>query len=299
MKKILTVCTVLALLCCFGGDTFAANIVIKPPRIRKKNPKIVNEVNDKTCDNKVDADGMTITITTETGSKAANYTDFAFEFALTTKKATTVSSVAMDITVTDCSLKTITTTIVCKLNAAGNYAGSYRVNSSPDCVQSLTSADITVKNPCDEISFFEVELSEKGGKTKDKDSCNTNYKLKEITYMTETVSGFFVMNFSFAFDGKDMPDAAAMHVQVTDCKGNTAILKVKLSYDAATGIAIGSTGLLQNKDCPWELTYAEVYGTNPCGEQTTWASDFGRVKTDGAGTRTTAGTTKSTRPALQ
>ncbi len=299
MKKLLTICTVLALLCCFAGDTFAANIIIKNPRIRKKNPRIVNEANDKDCDNKIDIDEMTITTTTETSSKAANYTDFAFEFGLATKKATTVSSVSMDITITDCSLKSITTTIVCKLNAAGNYAGSYRTTSSAECPQSLTSADITVKNPCDEISFFEVDLSEKGGKVKDKDSCNTNYKLKELTFMTENVSGFYTMNFSFAFDGRDIPDAVAMHVQLTDCKGIKTILKVKLSYNAATGVAIGSTGILQNKDCPWELTYAEVYGTNPCGEQTTWASDFGTVKTDGAGTRSTTTTTKSGRPSLQ
>ncbi len=106
------------------------------------------------------------------------------------------------------------------------------------------------------------------------------------------------MNFSFGFEKSDFPDEATMLVQVTDCKGTMATVPVKLSYDSNTGLAIGSAGILQGKECPWALTYGEVYGANPCGDESTWAIDFGQVKTNGTTTRSGASGTKS-KPTLK
>lgn len=300
MKKLFRIFTAIALLLCMAPNLFAADIIIKGVKIKKKHPRSTIDTNGNPKDNIFVANEMTITTTTEKGSKVAGYTEFAFEFTVEAKKDAEVSDVTMDITVTDCNLKSVTTTISAKpiKTGPGTHTCNCKISmpSSGDCPLVLTSADINVINPAGEVADFEAKLNKKD---KTKGDCNASYKLKEITFLTDNISGFYIMNFSFSFDKKDFPDEVTMLVQVTDCKGNKATVPVKLSYDPNTGMAIGSAGILQNKECQWNLTYGEVYGTNPCGDETTWTSDFGQVKTSGAGTRTTASTTQSGRPELK
>ncbi len=295
MKKIFRIFTAIALLVCMAPNLFAADIVVRTVKIKKRN--ISNVSNDNPLDTKFDINEMTITTTTEAGSKAAGYTEFEFEFLVDAKKDAEVSDVTMDITVTDCNLKSVTTTVTAIKTGPGKHRCSCKMASSGSCVLTLTGAEITVTNPAGEQVGFEAQLNKKD--KKGSDGCNDKFKLKDVTYLTANSNGFYIMSFSFGFEKNDFPDEVTMLVQVTDCKGNKATVPVKLSYDPNTGNAIGSAGIAQSKDCPWTLTYGEVYGTNPCGEETTWAVDFGQAKTNGTGTRDGANSVKASKPALK
>jgi len=295
MKKLFRIFTALALVVCMAPHLFAADIVVKTVKIKKR--AVSNVSNDNPKDTKFDINEMTITTTTESGSKVAGYTEFEFEFQVDAKKDAVVSEVTMEITITDCNLKSTTTTLKPIKTGPGTHTCQCKVASSGDCKLTLTDAAITVTNPAGEQVGFEAQLNKKD--KKGTDGCNDKFKLKDVTYLTANSNGFYIMSFSFGFEKNDFPDEATMLVQVTDCKGNKATVPVKLSYDPNSGLAIGSAGIAQNKECLWSLTYGEVYGTNPCGEETTWAVDFGQVKTNGTGTRDGANTVRATKPALK
>ncbi|MBK7956715.1 MAG: hypothetical protein IPK03_00460 [Bacteroidetes bacterium] len=130
------------------------------------------------------------------------------------------------------------------------------------------------------------------------DPCKTKFKLKEVFSEETTQSGIYGVGFYFSFEGNsDAPSAVDMIVQITNCNGETKNLRVKLNQN--NGIYAGGFAMPQDKECPWKLTYGEVYANNPCGEMTWWGLEFGQIKTSGAGTRSTTTTTKSTRPQLQ
>jgi hypothetical protein len=300
MKKLFRIFTAIALLMCMAPHLFAADIVVKNVKIKKRSISNVT-TNDNNKDNKFDIDEMKITTTTETALKTDNYTEFAFEFEIEVGDKSTAENISMDITVTDNNLKstTETITVVAKNTGPGTHKCkcNKRLANPGGVTYTLTSAEITVTNPAKEQLAFEAKLNKKD--KKDKGDCDEKYKLKEVTFKTDNNSGFYVMNFSFSFEKNDFPDEVTMLVQVTDCKGNKATVPVKLSYDPNTGIAVGYAGLMQQKGCEWTLTYGEIYGTNPCGDETTWGMDFGQVKTSGAGTRTTTTSVKNGRPELQ
>ena len=295
MKTLFKFTMLAAMLFCVAPESFAADIVVKSVKIKKRNSNLKLGVKYP----QEDAYGMSdmiITTTTETSSKTENYTSFEFEFSIDPKNGAEVGEVTMEITTMDCNLKSATETIVCKPIGPAKFKAKRVEASSGACKVTLTGAGIVITNGDVDVAGFDAKLS---GKEKGKDECDTKFKLKEVAFLTDHVSGYYVMNFSFAFDGKDLPNDAEMIVQLTDCKGNHVNINVKLSYDETTGVAMGGQAILQNKDCKWTMTYGEVNGANPCGEETTWALDFGQVKTSGAGTRTTAGSAQSGRPTLK
>lgn len=295
MKKLFQLFITLTLLTGFSTSTFAADIVVKAVKIKKRNVSRV-ATNTNTCDGQFDIDNMTITTTTENNSKTYNYTDYSFSFPVAATKSLTASSVIMTVTVMDCKTGMYTKTLSCKLNTkTGNYESNYTLTNKPGCPYTLTAAAIDVKNTCEEVSSFEMEQD----KTL-KELCDTKYKLKEVNYLAGNQSGMYVMNFDFGMDkGSDIPALVEMIVQLTNCNGQKMNIKIPVSYDAATGLFKAAESIPQVKDCPWVLTYAEIYTYNPCGEMTTWAVTFDQFKTTGAGTRTTASSTKSTRPELK
>jgi|GEM_PF-2734488 len=296
MKKLLNLLIVLILLTGFSINSYAADIVVRTVKIKKRNIPSKSMVNTNACDGKFDVDEMDITTTTENNSKTYNYTNYAFSFPLIATKGLAVSSVTMDITVVDCKGGMYMKTLSCKLNAkTGNYEANYTLTNMPVCPYTLTGAGIDVKNNCEEVSSFEMEQD----KTMQQ-LCDTKYKLKEVNYLAGNQSGMYVMNFDFSMDkGSDVPALVEMIVQLTNCNGQKLNIKIPVSYDASTGLYKAAQGIPQVKDCPWVLTYAEIYTYNPCGEMDTWSITFDQIKTDGAGTRTTASSTKSTRPQLK
>lgn len=130
------------------------------------------------------------------------------------------------------------------------------------------------------------------------DPCKTKFKLKEVFSEETTQSGIYGVGFYFSFEGNsDAPSAVDMIVQITNCNGETKNLRVKLNQN--NGIYAGGFAMPQDKECPWKITYGEVYATNPCGEESTWGTDFGDVKNNGTGTRSGASTVKATKPQLK
>jgi len=303
MKKLFKLVTLMVvMLLTAAPELFAANIIIKTPKIKKKNPKISNPIPPErdTCQSKFDINDLTITTTTETSSKAANYTNFGFSFKVDAKQGSIPATVEIEIAVTDCNGIIITKTITCVYNAiTGRYEADYKLISSPECPLTLSETSITIDNPCGRKTLFEVEL-DKNVKGNGKDSCNTNYNLKEVNYQTQNVFGYYVMSFDFDFGKKgENPDVVEMIVQVTNCFGKTLNIKIKLVYNPNTGQYACTQAIPQDKDCLWALTYAEVYGTNPCGNMDTWAVDFDKIKTNGTGTRSGAASTKGGKPVLK
>jgi hypothetical protein len=136
---------------------------------------------------------------------------------------------------------------------------------------------------------FEGEHTEKKNNT---DSCNTKFKLKEVDFETATTGGIYTMQFSFNFgNNSDAPNQVVMVAQLTNCKGETVNIKLKMQYNATSGTYYCGQSIPQNKDCEWKLTYAEVGAYNPCKELTWWGLDFSQLKGNGKGTR--AATTAS------
>lgn len=296
MKKLLSLFTVLTLMFGLAANTYAADIVVKQVKIKKRNISNIEAGTDRLYHFWADCYDMVVTTTKDTG-KSKDQTIFAFALDIDIKKGNKVGSATMDITVMDCNMNIVTKTLTLKPNKDGVYETSYSMSSSEKCGQTLVAADIDLISADGELAPFEAILDKSSDGGKDND-CKGNSKLKEVDFTTDNVSGFYVMSFAFAFD-KEIPAGASMLVQLTDCKGNKATVKVKLAYDANTGTAMGTAGIAQVKDCQWTLTYGEIYTIDPCGNEGTWAADFGKVKTSGAGTKTTASTTKSGRPELQ
>ncbi len=302
MKKLFKLVTLMVVMFFTAApDLFAADIVVKGVKIKKRQTSSYKiNPNQDTCKNKFDIDEMTITTTTETSSKVANYTNFGFAFEVDITKGSIVSSIEMEITLTDCNGKQTIKTIICKYNAiTEKYESDFKVPSSKECPVSLSDASITIENPCNKETIFDAKLDVKD-KDKFKDSCNTDYKLKEVNYQTQNVFGYYVMSFDFDFGKKgENPAIVEMIVQITNCYGKTLNIKIKLTYDPSTGQYSGTQAIPQDKECPWALTYAEVYGTNPCGIEETWAINFDKTKTNGTGTREGANTVKASKPALK
>lgn len=292
MKQLFTLATALVLLLGTAVPTFAADIVVKTVRIKKRNVSRSENPSEKYI-NRPWLDCNVMTITTGVDEKSGQ-TTFKFATTFDLMKDNTMSVATMEITVVDCDLKATTKTLTLVANKEGVYEAGISLPSTKGCSLILTSAEIDATNANSEIAAFEAELDNPAGKGKD---CTGNAKLKEVNVLTDNASGFYVMSFSMAFE-KELPAATTMLVQVTNCKGVNAIVAVKLAYDATTGVAIGSTGIAQNKDCPWVLTYGEVYSIDACGTESAWAVDFSQVKTNGTGTRSGAGALK-TKPKLK
>ena len=291
MKKLLTLATVLVLMLCMTSQTLAADIVVKKVTIKKRN--VAKVASGTTALYHFWADCWDMTITKGPGAKE-DQTIFTFSTTIAPDKDNTMSTATMEITVLDCNLKAITKTLTMTAGKDNTYTASISLPSTKGCALILTAAEIDATNTKGEIAAFEAELD----KTTDPDKgCNGSTNLKNVDYATESTSGFYAMSFSMAFE-KELPAGATMIVLVTNCKGENAKVAVKLAYDPATGVAMGSTGIMQNKDCPWALTYGEVYSIDPCGTESAWAVNFGEVKTNGTGTRSGAASVKS-KPTLK
>ncbi len=304
MKKLLTLAAILMILFGSVSETFAAETSTRTVKV-KKQPDADGTFADRlpsTCGvyPRIRRAWTTLTdveimVIKDTGKKQ-DETIMAFSANFTPDKGKGMCGSSMEITVMDCNMNTITKTLDLKPNKEGVYTASVTLPSKKGCALTLTSVMIAATSTDKEDMFFEAnldKLADGGGK-----DCKGNAKLKNVDFMTDNMSGFYVMSFSFGFD-KELPAGASMLVQVTDCKGNNATVQVKLAYDASTGLAMGSAAIAQVKDCPWTLTYGEVYAIDPCGNEGTWSMDFSQVKTDGAGTRSTTGSTKNSRPKLK
>ncbi len=168
----------------------------------------------------------------------------------------------------------------------------------------LFQVDIALRNACGESFYFSGNMKkvvnkgegkfaaemqivhQKKGNSNNNDSCNTKYKLKEVDFETATTGGIYTMQFSFNFgNNSDAPSQVVMVAQLTNCKGETVNIKLKMQYNATTGTYYCGQSIPQNKDCEWKLTYAEVGAYNPCKELTWWGLDFSQLKGNGKGTR--------------
>lgn len=274
-----------------ASQSFAADIIVKKVTIKKRNVRLAPPTPGYTYSPWADCNEMTITKTT---SDKEDQTTFTFSTTITPGKDDVMATSIMEITIMDCNLKATTKTLTLKADKDNNYSATISLPATKGCALTLTSADITATSTGNQIAPFEAELDKSTSPGTD---CNGNAKLKSVDFTTDNVSGFYVMSFSMAFE-KELPAGATMIVLLTNCKGENAKVPVKLAYDPATGMAMGSTGIMQTKDCPWTLTYGEVYSIDPCGTESTWAVDFGQVKTNGTGTRSGASSVKS-KPTLK
>lgn len=141
-------------------------------------------------------------------------------------------------------------------------------------------------------------LLDKGEKIKYFNPCKTKYKLKEITYAETSNSGMYGLKVSFQFENTaDVPDSAAMIVEVKDCNGTSSYIQITLKYDAKSQTYSGSEILTEAKGCKYELVYGEIAAYNSCGDKTVWSFDATKSKSNGSGTRNVA-TANSGKPGL-
>ena len=141
-------------------------------------------------------------------------------------------------------------------------------------------------------------MLDKGEKIKYFNPCKTKYKLKEITYAETSNSGMYGLKVSFQFENNsDMPDSAAMIVEVKDCNGNSSYIQITLKYDAGTQTYTGSQVLTEIKGCKYEMVYGEIAAYNSCGDKTVWSFETSKSKSNGKGTRVVA-TTNNGNPGL-
>jgi len=161
--------------------------------------------------------------------------------------------------------------------------------SSYDVV--LTMLDVngkTVGEPLKETICFEIK----------KDVCDTKFKLKDVAYSENNISGLYSLQFSFELEkNSDIPTQLAMIIEIKDCNGIKNYLSITLKYDSKTGDYFGGVTLPQNKDCPWELNYGEIAAYNECKDKTVWSFDASKAKGNGLGTKN-ASSTATTKPRL-
>ena len=137
-----------------------------------------------------------------------------------------------------------------------------------------------------------VMLMDKVEKIKYYDPCKTKYKLKELTYSETNLAGMYALNVQFQFENNsDVPAEVAMIVELTDCNGKHQYIKMALKYNAITGMYSGSQALVQDKACPWAMTYGEIAAYNACKDKTVWSFTASESKSNGYGTRSVATTT--------
>ncbi|MBK7956849.1 MAG: hypothetical protein IPK03_01250 [Bacteroidetes bacterium] len=115
-----------------------------------------------------------------------------------------------------------------------------------------------------------------------KDPCNTKYRLKELNYSETNLAGMYALNVQFQFENNsDVPAEVAMIVELTDCNGKHQYVRMALKYNALTGIYSGSQALVQDKACPWALTYGEIAAYNACKDKTVWSFETSESKSNG------------------
>ncbi len=233
---------IFALLMCLSANSFAADIVIKQVKIKKRG------ISSKTaCDifpPGFDEQILSYMLISTEANALPGYNKIIWEFAANTYDVVKLSGASIDVAFTDCKGNITTKMFDCKLNAKGFYEATYLQPIIKDCEQALTATDITLRTgECSET--FETKLNSA------KDACNAKYKLKEVNYSTEEAGGFYTVKFDFAFEKDEFPYGVDMLLQFKDTKGNYATLPPRVSYFAAKGIALGSGGLAQLKENPW------------------------------------------------
>ncbi|MBP7477798.1 MAG: hypothetical protein KA797_04685 [Chitinophagales bacterium] len=220
---------------------------------------------------------------------------YLFAFNVDTKTEGIIRSVNLSFMAKDANGKEELISLNPVLNKESGQYETYLGTKKYPSEDSYSSFRITIVGTKGDTAFFVSEIE----KIKNaEDPCKTKFKLKEVFSEETTQSGIYGVGFYFSFEGNsDAPSAVDMIVQITNCNGETKNLRVKLNQ--SNGVYVGGFAMPQDKVCPWKLNYGEVYATNPCGEMTWWGLEFGQIKTDGAGTRSTTTTTKSARPQLQ
>lgn len=136
-------------------------------------------------------------------------------------------------------------------------------------------------NSLGDAEKYTVTLTEeKDNSSKDNaDSCNANYRLKEVTYNMSHSGGIYTMNFSFNFEkNSDMPATVSMYTRIIDCNDKTTNIAIKLKYDASSKTYTGSQAVTENKECELGLNYVAITASDACKNETVWEAE-GDAKT--------------------
>lgn len=226
----------------------------------------------------------------------------------------TIKDVFMSFNLRDCNGKIQTYTSRAILNSKTNM---YEIRPSFEVVKTCTNyiiegASIQLVNEKKDTIVLEsngeigttmdgneiVMLMDKVEKIKYYDPCKTKYRLKELTYRETNIAGMYALNVQFQFENNsDVPEEVAMIVELTDCIGKHQYIRIALKYNALTGLYTGSQALVQNKACPWEMTYGEIAAYNACKDKTVWSFETSESKSNGSGTRNVA-TANNGKPSL-
>lgn len=282
-------------------EALAADIVVKTVKIRKRNSNLRAPGSSEPV-GRFEVGDLSVTTTTET-----RYVDKAdggrisqagaqLTFTVEPKGGAVVTKAALDLTMTDCTGATKTE----RVSAIGerSFTAKFKLPEYTTCPWRLTHETILLTDQSGTVRGYEsIEKAPK-------EPCAAEFELKEVGFMVTKVApkdapAAVLMNFDFEVL-PDAPTRTDMLVQLRNCEGETKVVRVDL--EALDGRYTGSASVPQDANCPWVLTYGEVYVDGPCGDVNTWAIDFGQpnqANTNGTTTRSGANTVKTTKPALK
>lgn len=258
--------------------------------------------------------------------KVNQNSSFTNYFKIDAKDKSEIAKVLVNYITLDCDNKEVNNFTTATLNEkTGFYESTVKLSASEKCPLTILAINIGVVNPCEENTVLFVELDEVIGfgngsvafaakkglpgrsmtninsahENKDaKDSCDTKYDVKTVSYTTSNSGGIYTMSFGFKMTkNSDIPAKVEMAVSLTNCSGETTAMKITLTYDERTGYYTGGQAISQSKDCAWNFTFGEIAAYNECKDRMVWTYSHDERKGNGSGTKN-ASSQASTKPQL-
>lgn len=281
-------------------EALAAEIIVKSVKVKKRASTILRVESSEPV-GRFEVGDLSLTTTTETrfvdkadGGRISQ-TAAQLTFAVEPRDGAIVTKAALDLTMTDCTGATKTE----RVSAIGerSFSAKFKLPEYTTCPWMLTHETILLTDQGGTVRTY--ESTEKAPK----DRCAADFKLGEVGFTTTAAPKDAPPAVLMSFDFDVVPDAPTrtdMLVQLTNCDGETKVVRADLQ--GMNSHYTGNASLPQEAGCPWVLTYGEIYVDGPCGNVSTWAIDFGQAKqanVNGTGTREGASTVKTSKPALK